>query len=144
MAVRKGDRSQGKLKVVNASERLIAYTYGRVRDKTFPKGERWMMPKHIWDNICGAHEHIIIANGIKVETAEDSDRRLAHEKEAIGYLDSAISLIDVCHIVGAISDDRADYWTGLATETQALCKAWLKSEKSRYNSLTSSASKRSE
>ena len=51
MAVRKGDQDQGKLKVIDASKNLLRYTYERVKSKTFPKAERWLMPKSIWDQV---------------------------------------------------------------------------------------------
>lgn len=53
MAVRKGDQDQGKLKVIDASKNLLRYTYERVKSKTFPKAERWLMPKSIWDQVSG-------------------------------------------------------------------------------------------
>lgn len=135
MSVRKGDQSQGKLKVLDASKNLIRYTYERVRSKTFPKADRWIMPKSIWDEVSAAHTKIIRANAIKVETAEEAVERMLLEKEAIGHLEAAVSLIDTCHCLGHISDDQADFWTGLATDTENLAKAWLKSNRQSYKEL---------
>lgn len=132
MAVRKGDQDQGKIKVIEASKNLCKYTYERVKSNTFPKSERWIMPKSIWDEVCAAHTKIIRANSIRVETSEEARRRMLLEKEAVGHLDAAISLIDICNVLGQISDDRAAFWTKLATDTQILCKAWLKSNRTEY------------
>lgn len=132
MSVRKGDQDQGKLKVLEASKNLTKYTYEMVKGGTFPKSERWIMPKHIWDEVANAHAKIIRANSIRVENAEEAIERLLLEKEAIGHLDAAIALIDICNVTGTISDDRADFWTGLATTTQNLTKGWLKSDRQTY------------
>ena len=93
------------------------------------------MPKSIWDEVSAAHTKIIRANAIKVETAEEAVERMLLEKEAIGHLEAAVSLIDTCHCLGHISDDQADFWTGLATDTQNLAKAWLKSNRQSYKEL---------
>ena len=133
MSVRKGDQAEGVLQVTEKMKDLIRYTHARVRDNSiFPKSERWLLAKSIWDAASGAHAHILRANGIRVENEREADERILHEKLAIGYLDELIALIDTCYILGVISDDRADFWTGLATDTQNLAKGWLKSDRSRY------------
>lgn len=137
MSVRKNDRnrnSEGKLQVIEYSKNLIKYTHDRVKSDIFPKSERWMTAKNIWDMCIGAHTSIIRANAIRVDSRIDAEQRLLLEKEAIGYLDALISLLDVIHVLGIISDDRCDFWTGLATDTQNLVKAWLKSNRREYQS----------
>lgn len=137
MSVRKNDRnrnSEGKLQVIEYSKNLVKYTHDRVKSDIFPKSERWMTAKNIWDMCVGAHTSIIRANAIRVDCKADADKRLLLEKEAIGYLDALISLIDIIHVLGMISDDRCDFWTGLAIDTQNLVKAWLKSNRREYQS----------
>lgn len=137
MSVRKNDRnrgSEGKLQVIEYSKNLVKYTHDRVKSDIFPKSERWMTAKNIWDMCIGAHTSIIRANAIRVDSRIDAEQRLLLEKEAIGYLDVLISLLDVIHVLGMISDDRCDFWTGLATDTQNLVKAWLKSNRREYQS----------
>lgn len=133
MSVRKGDRDQGKLQCLEASKELIKYTYDRVKDNDiFPKNQRWLMAKTIWDAACGAHTCIIRANAIKVECREDADVRLNLVKQAIGHLDVLNGMIDICNVKGQISDDRAEFWTGLATKTENMVKAWLKAQRTQY------------
>ena len=133
MSVRKNDRDKGDLEVINASRLLIEYTYDRVRDqKIFPKKERWLMDKSIWDAVVGLRTCILRANDIRVETKEDAEERLLLEKEALGYLGTLETLIDLCHIKNVISDDRAEYWTKLVTDTLKPLKGWLKSDRIRY------------
>ena len=132
MAVRTGDRDEGELKVITFARELVKYTYDRVHDKTLPKSDRWLVSKSIWDETSGMFSKIIRANSIKVESKDEANLRLLYEKDAIAHLDALIVWIDVLHMKGIISDDRAEYWTGLATDTENLAKAWLKANRRDY------------
>lgn len=133
MSVRKGDRGEGELEVIAASKNLLAYTFDRTRDKKiFPKAERWLLAKNIWDCAVGARSCIVRANAIRVETKEDAETRLGLEKEAIGYLDTLETLIDLANTKKMISDDRMEYWEGLVLQTMKPLKGWLKSDRARY------------
>lgn len=133
MSVRKGDQDEGDLKVINASRELISYTYDRVADtNTFPKAQRWLIAKNIWDCVSGAHTEILQANAIRVENTTDAEQRLLFEKMAIGHIEALASLIDTCDIKGLISSERAEYWTSLVLAVEKPLKGWLKSDRSRY------------
>ena len=132
ISVRKGDQSPGRIRVIDASRELLSYTYDRVHDKTLPKADRWLMSKSIWDEASAASSKIKRANRIKVENKKEAKTRILLEKEAIGHLDELAFLIDVLHMKHKISDDRAEYWTGLVTKTQNIAQAWLKSNRAAY------------
>ena len=132
MSVRVGDRDEGKLRVIEAMRKLILYTHDKIKSDTFPKSERWIIAKCIWDACTDAHANILKANGIRVECQLDAQERLLCEKIAIGRLDCMISLIDICHLRGIISADQSKVWTGLATDAQNMTKAWLKSQRTMY------------
>lgn len=133
MSVRKNDRENGRLECINQMRVLIAYTYDRVKDNNiFPKSQRWILAKSIWDAAAKAHSNMLGANAIRVENKTDAETRLLMVKLTIGHLDDLISLIDLCNIKGMITDDRAEYWAGLATDTQNRTKAWLKASKEAY------------
>ena len=83
------------------------------------------MSKSIWDDANMARSKLIRGNSIKVENQEEATERLLLLKESIGHIDSLCANIDVMHIKGIISDNRAEYWTGLATDMQNLTKAML-------------------
>mgnify|MGYP002624290114 CR=1 FL=1 len=137
MSVRRGDQGGGDLKVLNASRNLIKYTYDRcVDEKIFPKKTRWLLSKNIWDNAIGAHTCITKANGIRVETKTDAERRLTYEKDALGHLETMSSLIDICQCIGLVSDDRMVFWMSLISETVKPLKGWLKSDRQRYKEFT--------
>lgn len=132
MAVRTGDREEGELKVITKARELIVYTYDRVHDKTLPKSDRWLASKSIWDAASGMFSSVTHANSIKVESREEANTRLLLEKDAIAYLDTLITWIDILNMKGIISDQRCEFWTKLATDTQNLAKAWLKANRRDY------------
>lgn len=134
MSVRVGDRDEGKLRAIEAMRKLMVYTHDRVKSDNFPKSERWITAKQIWDACADAHANILKANGIRVENQLDAQERLLAEKIAIGRLDYMIALIDICNQIGMVSNDQAEYWTGLATNAQNMAKAWLKSQRTMYKS----------
>ena len=136
MSVRTGDRGQGDLQVINVSKDLLSYTYDRVKDTNiFPKSQRWLLAKNIWDEAVGARKCIIKANAIRVETSDEAMERLRLEKEALGCLDTLETLIDLANMKDLIDDRRAEYWGGLVVQTLTLLKGWLKSDRARYKPL---------
>lgn len=132
MSVRSGDRKEGKISAVNAARLLVEYTYDRVHSKTLPKSDRWLMSKSIWDDANMARSKLIRGNSIRVESKDEANERLLLLKESIGHIDSLCANIDVLHIKGIITDERAAYWTKLATDTQNLTKAMLKANRRDY------------
>ena len=132
MSVRKGDQDGGKLRVIELCKNLVSYTYDRVHDKTLPKSDRWLMAKSIWYETSSASSKIKRANRIRVSNTDEARQRILLEKEAIGHLDELSFLIDVLHMKGKISDDRADFWGGLCNDTQIAAMGWLKSNVREY------------
>ena len=135
MSVRKGDREEGDLEVINASKDLLSYTYDRVKDKNiFSKADRWPLAKEMFDCALQARTYICRANDIRVESHEEAVDRLKFEKLALGYLGTLETLIDLCHIKGKISDERCEYWTGLVVATLKPLKGLMKADRKRYKS----------
>lgn len=135
MAVRKGAQDEGKLKVIEYSRQLTHYTYDKVRGRTFPKSDKWIMAHSIWNEVSAAHTKIRRANRLHMDYATEAEERLKLEGEVIGHLDSAASLIDICHVVGVISENQVDFWTKLVTDTQRYAMAWQKSDRQRYKAI---------
>ena len=133
MSVRVGDRDEGKLQVLEASKNLIRYTYERCVDKTFPKAERWLIPQSIWKEVYSAHSKIVQANKIRVTNKSEAEQRILLSEESLGHLDELMFLIDICHVLGKISDDRAEYWTGLVYKAQDLDVKWIKAQRTDYS-----------
>lgn len=136
MAVRKGDQDEGKLKVIEYSRQLTKYTYDKVKGRTFPKSDKWLIARDIWDEVSSAHSKILRANRMRADVKEEMGIRLLLEAEVIGHLDAAASFIDICHMAKVISDNQTDFWTGLVSETQKYAMAWRKADNQKYKKLS--------
>lgn len=134
--VRKGDQKEGKLQVINASRLLMDYTYDRVRDQNiFPKSQRWLLAKNVWDYAFGARRNIVHANSIRVESKSDAEERLLSEKKALADIEGLEVLIDLMYLKGLISEDRASYWVGLCREVVKPLNGLLKTDRERYKNI---------
>lgn len=133
MSVRVGDRVEGRLTVIDATRILLKYTHDKVKDnEIFPKADRWLMAKDVWESVSQAYTKIIRANAIRVETKSEAEERLKLSKEALGHIEAFMALIDMCYVLGKISDNQMKYWAGLGDDVLKPLKKWIKSERSRY------------
>lgn len=136
MSVRTGDRSEGKLGVLNEIRKLGEYTIQICRnEKVFPKSSRWVMVKPIVDECIGAMTCVRRANAVYVDPKfpEDDYRyRRSEQVRAHSHLDAMLSLIDLAYLSFGIESRRIEYWTGLVLHADDKLKSWMKSDKERY------------
>ena len=142
MSVRKGDRGEGKLKVLNKARELKKYSLKKIRcDKAenkerkqvcFPKSTRWLYAAPIADEIRAACTCIRHANSVFVHNADDYRYRHREQTKAHAHLDALLDLIDDAYDAQYISGNQVEHWTGLVCETDELLKAWIKSDKEKY------------
>lgn len=134
MSVRVGDRSEGTLGVLNDIRILGAHTVQVCRsENVFPKSQRWIMAKPIMDECINALSCVRRANAVYVQTVEDWRYRRMQQVQAHSHLDAMLSLIDLAYTSFQIESNRIEYWTGLILSADKHLKAWMKSDKERYN-----------
>lgn len=135
MSVRKGDRSKGKLQVLNKARELKSYSLGIIKnEKYFPKSTRWLYASPIVEEVRLACVCIRHANSVYVTNDEEYKYRRMEQVKAHANLDALLDLIDDAYDVGYISGKQVEYWTGLILQTDDLLKAWIKSDKEKYQS----------
>lgn len=133
MSVRKGERSEGKLQVLNKARELKRYTLGIIRsEKNFPKSTRWLYAYPIAEEIRKACVCIRHANSVFVTCEEELRYRRVEQTKAHAHLDALLDLIDDVYDAAYITGRQVDYWTGLILQTDDLLKAWMKSDKEKY------------
>ena len=126
MSVRKGDRGEGKLQVLNKARELKKYTLGLIKsEKHFPKST-------IVNEIREACVCIRHANSVFVTNDEEYTYRRMEQVKAHAHLDALLDLADDAYDAGYISGNQVEYWTGLILKTDDLLKAWIKSDKEKY------------
>lgn len=133
MSVRKGDRGEGKLQVLNKARELKKYTLGLIKsEKHFPKSTRWIYASPIVNEIREACVCIRHANSVFVTNDEEYTYRRMEQVKAHAHLDALLDLADDAYAAGYISGNQVEYWTGLILGTDDLLKAWIKSDKEKY------------
>ena len=136
MSVRKGDRGEGKLQVLNKARELKKYSLTIVKsEKNFPKSTRWLYAYPIVNEIREACICIRHANSGYVTNAEEYNYRRMEQVKAHAHLDALLDLIDDAYDAGYISGDKVEFWTGLILKTDDLLKAWIKSDKEKYKDM---------
>ena len=136
MSVRKGDRGEGKLQVLNKARELKKYSLTIVKsEKNFPKSTRWLYASPIVNEVREACVCIRHANSVYVTNSEEYKYRRMEQVKAHAHLDALLDLIDDAYDAGYISGDKVEFWTGLILKTDDLLKAWIKSDKDKYKDM---------
>ena len=135
MSVRKGDRGEGKLQVLNKARELKKYSLTIVKsEKNFPKSTRWLYASPIVNEVREACICIRHANSVYVTTEDEYNYRRMEQVKAHAHLDALLDLIDDAYDAGYISGKQVEYWTGLILNTDDLLKSWIKSDKEKHKS----------
>ena len=135
MSVRKGDRSQGKLEVLNLAMNLCTHTLQLCRnEKYFPKSQRWLLTQKIANEAIDALSCIRRANATLLDGSEEHYRyRSGYQTEAHAHLGALYALVDVAfNMNSGLGADQVAYWTELIRNTDDKLKAWIRSDKVTY------------
>ena len=137
MSVRKGDRGEGKLQVLNKARELKKYSLTLIKnEKHFPKSTRWLYASPIVEEVRSACICIRHANSVYVTDDDEYKYRHMEQVKAHAHLDALLDLIDDAYGAGYIEGKQVEYWTGLILHTDDLLKAWIKSDKDKYSAKT--------
>lgn len=135
MSVRKGDRGEGKLQVLNKARELKKYSLAIIKsEKNFPKSTRWLYASPIVEEVRSACICIRHANSVYVTCEKEYEYRRMEQVKAHAHLDALLDLIDDSYNAGYIDGRQVEYWTGLILQTDDLLKAWIKSDREKYQS----------
>lgn len=135
MSVRKGDRTQGKLEVLNLAMNLCTHTLRLCKnEKYFPKSQRWLFTQKVANEAVDALTDIRKANATLVDGTEDHYRiRSDYQTKAHAHLGALYALVDIAfNMNNGLSDDQVAYWTSLIRNTDEKLKAWIRSDKKTY------------
>jgi hypothetical protein len=130
MSVRKGDRGETKLEVLDRCRLLSTYTVQACRnEKIFPKSSRWIMAKPIVDECLSAITCIRRANA--ADLFEQMEYRRNQQSEAFCHLEALLTLINLAYDSFSIEGGKIETWTGHVIHTENTLRAWMKSDKQR-------------
>ena len=137
LSVRKGDRQQGKLEVLNLAMNLCTHTLTLCKnEKYFPKNQRWLLTSKIASEAVDALTCIRRANATLVDGDLIDARyqyRSSQQTEAHAHLGALYALIDVAYNLNdGITDSAVAYWSKLVKDTDDKLKAWIRSDSATY------------
>ena len=136
MTVPKSKRTEGKLQVITKARDLRSYTIKIcTNEKNFPKRYRWCITNGIVQDTNELVKLIISANAIKVEDASDKVRRRTYQKMALELTEALLDSVSVAYEIFRIEASRIEYWTAEIMDIQRLLRAWMRSDKERYQDI---------
>ena len=136
MTVPKSKRTEGKLQVITKARGLRSYTIKIcTNEKNFPKRYRWCITNGIVQDTNELVKLIISANAIKVEDASDKVRRRTYQKMALELTEALLDSVSVAYEIFRIEASRIEYWTAEIMDIQRLLRAWMRSDKERYQDI---------
>lgn len=140
MSVRSGDRTQGKLQVLDAAMKLCVHTMTLCRNTNyFPKSQRWMLTAKIVDEATAALACIRSANSTLVSGVDFEIRhryRASQQTEAHGHIAALYALVDLAYNMNSgLGSDQVAYWTKLIRDTDELLKGWIRSDEQTYKQM---------
>lgn len=136
MAVIAPFREANELDVLTKARQLAEYVFTICKnEKQFPRRDRWMLTADILHETAHVLAHIRRANAVRVITAEDYVQRRNEQVAATSCLDALMGYADLAYTVLYLSNERAEYWTGLMVEEMALLKGWRDADYRRYEQM---------
>lgn len=136
MTVPKSKRTEGKLQVITKARDLRSYTIKVcTNEKNFPKRYRWCITNGIVQDTNELVKLISSANAIKVEDVSDKLRRRTYQKMALELTEVLLDSVSVAYEIFRIEASRIEYWTAEIVDIQRLLRAWMRSDKERYQDI---------
>ena len=124
MSVRKGDRGEEKLQVLNKARELKQYSLGLIKsEKNFPKSTRWLYASPIVEEVRSACVCIRHANSVYVTNDEEYKYRRMEQVKAHANLDALLDLIDDAYDAGYISGKQVRALDGVNTPNRRPIKS---------------------
>ena len=136
MSVPKGDRREGKLKVLMDARELTVYT---IRITKNPKVFDPAYNTAITNDIISTAKDIFIsawhANRIRVDgSKERAEKRRELQEQAISSCEDLLPLIMIAKSVFHLSGKRVKFWGRKTIDVENLLIAWKDADRKRYSS----------
>ncbi len=132
MSVRKGERTEGKLRVLLCAENLSRYTLTVCKnEKVMPKSQRWLLTQRIVGSALDAVACITKANAAPLNEPIGAVMRYIWQVQAKGHIRTLLSLLDLAQATFGLDLHRVEHWVELAVDTDKSLAAWVKSDRQR-------------
>ena len=133
MAVREAERKEPtEMNVITKAKDVFKHSRLMIRsDKHFPKKERLMLVKDIYELSRDIVMKLIAANDYVLADEEQRQLRLRLQLEAVTACKNLLFLVEQAYEENYISGSSCAYWTQLIKDVKNMTLAWHRKDRQR-------------
>ena len=136
MSVLARNRSTSAMEFLNTAHELEKFTIEAChRENVIPKRYRLSKGKDLMESAKIVNNNVIYANSVFPRTKEEDQRRIKLQKRAIMEIQIMLKDLRLLSEILPISDSVLEKWTGYLINEEGYIKAWMQSDKGRFDKL---------
>nr|DAQ89485.1 MAG TPA: Avd-like-generating retroelement protein [Caudoviricetes sp.] len=136
MSVLARNRSTSAMEFLNTAHELEKFTIEAChRENVIPKRYRLSKGKDLMESAKIVNNNVIYANSVFPRTKAEYQRRIKFQKRAIMEIQIMLKDLRLLSEILPISDSVLEKWTGYLINEEGYIKAWMQSDKGRFDKL---------
>jgi hypothetical protein len=136
MSVLARNRSTSAMEFLNTAHELEKFTIEAChRENVIPKRYRLSKGKDLMESAKIVNNNVIYANSVFPRTKAEYQRRIKFQKRAIMEIQIMLKDLRLLSEILPISDSILEKWTGYLINEEGYIKAWMQSDKGRFDKL---------
>lgn len=136
MSVLARNRSTSAMEFLNTAHELEKFTIEAChRENVIPKRYRLSKGKDLMESAKIVNNNVIYANSVFPRTKAEYQRRIKFQKRAIMEIQIMLKDLRLLSEILPISDSIMEKWTGYLINEEGYIKAWMQSDKGRFDKL---------
>lgn len=136
MSVLARNRSTSAMEFLNTAHELEKFTIEAChRENVIPKRYRLSKGKDLMESAKIVNNNVIYANSVFPRTKAEYQRRIKFQKRAIMEIQIMLKDLRLLSEIPPISDSVLEKWTGYLINEEGYIKAWMQSDKGRFDKL---------
>lgn len=136
MSVLARNRSTSAMEFLNTAHELEKFTIEAChRENVIPKRYRLSKGKDLMESAKIVNNNVIYANSVFPRTKAEYQRRIKFQKRAIMEIQIMLKDLRLLSEILPISDSVLEKWTGYLINEEGYMKAWMQSDKGRFDKL---------
>lgn len=136
MSVLARNRSTSEMEFLNTAHELEKFTIEAChRENVIPKRYRLSKGKDLMESAKIVNNNVIYANSVFPRTKAEYQRRIKFQKRAIMEIQIMLKDLRLLSEILPISDSLLEKWTGYLINEEGYIKAWMQSDKGRFDKL---------
>lgn len=133
MSVQQSHRKEPtEMNVISKAKDVFKHSRLMIRtEKHFPKKERFMLVKDIYEYSKEIVVKLLAANDLILSVEGQRELRLRYQLEAVTACKKLMFLVEQSYEENYISGDSCAYWTQMITDVKNMTLAWNRKDRQR-------------